>query len=961
MSTPSDQASVSATSPTTRPDDIEDTASSIQGMGEPEVITVQSVHSNASPSSPRRIVFSAPNTVYSRRMRDTRSRSVSPRPRRVVSPSVTIAQLRARTAEWKADTAQSFAGRIADETVRAQSTAEDAIAEARAVREQVESRIADLTRRAEISSSSVLGEMTGRVKETVERSQEEMSRAVGSSLQQLEQRIEVAATGATAASVEATKAAVDQTRSELQAQVDANRAESQHRDADVRVKMAEISANLALLTEQLNKFGPARTVDVASGQGQLSSAVDARLEIQSQRMDAIHISAQEAHKTAQDTADVLQTLLVGMENLGESVRQLRDDMNTWGEPEDQAILDELVEEVPITSEPPQVSNSPSAVPLGIPPATVCTLPMPATLAELHDPSLGVLERRLAAIRMNENVIVSQASSGLPAEIQTSVAENKGQTDVPCKYVVDDIPASEPPRYPGLDGHPRRITPIAVAHIERDPQQLARLDAEMAEIWKQEEAKRGRGVSIKGKVTVPGVQNYADGKSAKTTEMYETTMGTQDQSNGTNRSMIGNTTIPPSEREKIREEVRTVMRQNYPGIQFGTIHNSGFGSSGANAVQMRDVGQTSVPEAIAGSEVSVASTSKNGGNAMEFSQLSQHTGAGSQPQMFATMQWKPKEPPCFYGRSSEDVHTWTSLVRHYLTFMGGSDAQQVAYSVTLLRENAHEWYMGYERRNRHPPRDWASLAEALLERFGSNIRAQEAQSQLMHISQGQRPVREYASQFELLMGRLISYDEGMLLNQFIWGLQPELARSVSLHYPKSIAQAVSLAETTELAVKASRRPVAKGSQSGRAPNNQNRGRGRWSNMRGRGNSGGRRGGGRRGGRGGQRSSTGSYDPLACYRCGVRGHLARDCPQNMQSQGSGVANPSRGKSFQSVQRGTRGRGRGNRQVRFSGLSVLYDDEGNQYPIDDEGQLYVPLDFGQTAADGENEAEKQKDTKN
>ena len=55
----------------------------------------------------------------------------------------------------------------------------------------------------------------------------------------------------------------------------------------------------------------------------------------------------------------------------------------------------------------------------------------------------------------------------------------------------------------------------------------------------------------------------------------------------------------------------------------------------------------------------------------------------------------------------------------------------------------------------------------------------------------------------------------MLNQFVWGLQLELARSVSLHYPKSIAQAVSLAETTELAVKASRRPTTKGGQSGRA--------------------------------------------------------------------------------------------------------------------------------------------------
>ena len=84
------------------------------------------------------------------------------------------------------------------------------------------------------------------------------------------------------------------------------------------------------------------------------------------------------------------------------------------------------------------------------------------------------------------------------------------------------------------------------------------------------------------------------------------------------------------------------------------------------------------------------------------------------------QWKPKEPPCYYGRSTEDVHRQTSLVRHYLTFMGGNDAQQVAYAITFLRDAAHEWYMAYERRNRQMPRDWAQLSMALRERFGPNI-------------------------------------------------------------------------------------------------------------------------------------------------------------------------------------------------------------------------------------------------
>ena len=87
-------------------------------------------------------------------------------------------------------------------------------------------------------------------------------------------------------------------------------------------------------------------------------------------------------------------------------------------------------------------------------------------------------------------------------------------------------------------------------------------------------------------------------------------------------------------------------------------------------------------------------------------------------------------------------------------------------MTLLRDFAHEWYMGYERRHRQLPRDLAQLASVMLEQFRSNIRSQEAQSQLMSISQGQRPVREYASQFETLHDHLDGYNETMLLNQFV---------------------------------------------------------------------------------------------------------------------------------------------------------------------------------------------------
>ena len=355
-----------------------------------------------------------------------------------------------------------------------------------------------------------------------------------------------------------------------------------------------------------------------------------------------------------------------------------------------------------------------------------------------------------------------------------------------------------------------------------------------------------------------------------------------------------TTISEAQAAEIRAQVRQAINEGFAKARskIAEVPKSGTTNPSPSVIDL--VTPSPSPQQVVesgvlpASPISVASTPShvgNGGSAPGFSRLTQNTTAASPQTMFATMQWKPKEPPYYYGRSTEDVHTWTSLVRHYLTFMGGSDAQQVAYSVTLLRDSAHEWYIGYERRHRHPPRDWAQLCDLLLERFGSNIRSQEAQSTLMTISQGQRLVRDYASQFETLLGRLDSYDESMMLNQFIWGLQPELARSVSLQYPKSIAQAVSLAETTELAVKASRRPVGKSGSSGtnqsRGPSQSSRGRGQWrgGNMRGRGRGSGMSRGmssGRGRNSGGRGRGSGGFDPLACYRCGVHGHLARDCP-------------------------------------------------------------------------------------
>ena len=70
-------------------------------------------------------------------------------------------------------------------------------------------------------------------------------------------------------------------------------------------------------------------------------------------------------------------------------------------------------------------------------------------------------------------------------------------------------------------------------------------------------------------------------------------------------------------------------------------------------------QKSQPAILPNFPISVATTPShvgNGGSALGFSQLSSGSHPSPPPPPFATMHWKPKEPPSFFGRSFEDVHS-----------------------------------------------------------------------------------------------------------------------------------------------------------------------------------------------------------------------------------------------------------------------------------------------------------------
>ena len=69
---------------------------------------------------------------------------------------------------------------------------------------------------------------------------------------------------------------------------------------------------------------------------------------------------------------------------------------------------------------------------------------------------------------------------------------------------------------------------------------------------------------------------------------------------------------------------------------------------------------------------------------------------------------------------------------------------------------------FEEESGKNPHERDDMAQAILERFGSNLCAKMAQAQLQYIMQGSRSMSDYSTKFELHMGRLENFNERSLI-------------------------------------------------------------------------------------------------------------------------------------------------------------------------------------------------------
>ena len=176
------------------------------------------------------------------------------------------------------------------------------------------------------------------------------------------------------------------------------------------------------------------------------------------------------------------------------------------------------------------------------------------------------------------------------------------------------------------------------------------------------------------------------------------------------------------------------------------------------------------------------------------------------QTMSRSEWKPREPPTFSGRLKEDVHQWTAIVTQYFAMVSGTDQQQLAYAVSLLRGSAIEWYNAEVKKDN--PTHWKSLSKALILHFGSIARSKRALLKIMQLKQDQDDVLQYAAKFESLKAQLETYDEQILLMKFIFGLKNDLVEPVFMQYSKTVQKAKQVAENIEIVHQGAKRHESK---------------------------------------------------------------------------------------------------------------------------------------------------------
>lgn len=177
-----------------------------------------------------------------------------------------------------------------------------------------------------------------------------------------------------------------------------------------------------------------------------------------------------------------------------------------------------------------------------------------------------------------------------------------------------------------------------------------------------------------------------------------------------------------------------------------------------------------------------------------------TQAQAQPAMQAAPHHvvKPPKPELFKG--GRKVASWLFALEQYFAVVHlQQDADRVNYAAALLRDAAADWWRGLNlaaaRNNPQNPQPAASWTEfkQLMQRHFQPIHEEDFARQQIRTIKQSGSIRDYVVKFQSLILQIPTMDERSRVDAFIAGLQVDARRWVKLQDPRTLEDALSIAE------------------------------------------------------------------------------------------------------------------------------------------------------------------------
>jgi len=149
-------------------------------------------------------------------------------------------------------------------------------------------------------------------------------------------------------------------------------------------------------------------------------------------------------------------------------------------------------------------------------------------------------------------------------------------------------------------------------------------------------------------------------------------------------------------------------------------------------------------------------------------------------------YKLKPPPFIVSGDNHplEAQSWLDKLNKIFKFVQCTDEQKVTFTTYMLNRVADDWWEGARAgmNAKGNPLDWEHFQEVFLNMCFPKFIGEQEEQEFMHLQQGGMFMAEYVAKFEELARFLYrsryAPDEERKINQFEWGLRPDIQNNLA---------------------------------------------------------------------------------------------------------------------------------------------------------------------------------------